>query len=234
MRREQAIDDYIDQVMAPLSGSRRMRADIAAELRTGLLDAVDASTQAGLSKAEATAAAIEDFGAPEEVAASFRPELSVCQARRLSAVLVVGGSVIGLLWMHAAQASDVGSGRPSAWAWLGAPPMPLVGAALAIAVSTALVTMAVSGPLTRWLPDRPRLVALAAAGGGLAVAATDLAILGLLLGRLVLAPGSLAPVPVAVAAMASLGRLALARRAAHCCVGCLHYPHLRALVPARD
>jgi hypothetical protein len=66
---------------------------------------------------------------------------------------------------------------------------PLAAGALAVTVWTALFTVAATGHLTRWLAFRARL-----------------------------APGTLAPAPVAAAAAASLIRLTLARRAGRRCL----------------
>jgi hypothetical protein len=149
----------------------RERAGILAELRGGLLDAVDAHRDAGWS----AAAAIEEFGDPGLIAAAFGPGLALGQARRVAVGLLVTGPVVGLLWATAATASHIGSRRAPPWHWVGALPgslmvFPLV-AAIAIAVWTALFTIAATGRATRWLPDRPRLApgTAAVAGFGAAV-----------------------------------------------------------------
>jgi hypothetical protein len=210
----QVIDAYLDQVGAALPGPPRARADIMAELRSGLLDAVDARRCAGLPMAAAAEAAITEFGDPKQVAASFRPELTVTRARRLAFSLAATAPPIGLLWLYAAQASQ----HTPPWQWTGAPPVLLTAAAFLIAVWTALATVAATGRLTRWLPYRPRIAAATAAAGGFGAAAADLLIFVLLAHQLAVAPGALAPVPVAAAAIASMARLAFARRAAHGCL----------------
>jgi hypothetical protein len=220
MTSDRAIDAYLDQVTAALAGPPRAHADITAELRTGLLDAAEAHRHAGLPAVTATEAAVNEFGDPRQLAAAFLPELTARQARRLAFTLVAAGTASGLAWAHAAQASDTGFRPGWTWKWLSAPPVPLAAAAFLIAILAALVVVATAGPLTRWLPDRPRIAAVAAATGG--SAAADLAILALLAIQLSTANDTLAPVPVAVAAIASLTRLAVAHRTA---LSCAHIAH---------
>ena len=64
------MEDYLAQVGARLPGPVRERADIIAELRGGLLDAVDAYRDAGLSAPDAAATAIEER-ARDEVDQAF-------------------------------------------------------------------------------------------------------------------------------------------------------------------
>jgi hypothetical protein len=217
------IGAYLDEVAAALPGPPRARADIMAELRGGLLDAVGAHRSAGLAAATAAEAAISEFGEPRQVAAAFRPELTAAQARRLALTLVATGPPIGLMWAHAALASHIGIRHALPWQWAGAPPLspaafPLAAAAFLIAVWAALATVAATGRLTRWLPAGPRIAAATAATAGFGAAAADLAIVALLGSQLVAAPGTLAPAPVTAAAIASLTRLTLARRAARRCL----------------
>jgi hypothetical protein len=100
--------------------------------------------------------------------------------------------------------------------------MPLALAALIVAGTVALIVLTPTGRLSRWLPQRPRLVAITAAGGGLGAAVADLAVFILLGVQLFLAPHNLAPAPVAIAALASFVRIALARHAARQCLNTAH------------
>ena len=217
------IEDYLGQVAAALPGPARARHDILAELRSGLQDAADAHHSAGLPAARAAEAAIGEFGDPGQVAAGFRSELALSQARRLALTLVATGPLIGLLWAAAARDSHLGISHAPPWHWAGAPPgspamFPLAGAALLVTVWAALVTVAATGRLTRWLPRRPRTAAATAAIAGFGAGAADLAIFALLASQLASAPATIAPAPVAAAAAASLTRLTLARRAARRCL----------------
>jgi hypothetical protein len=223
----QLIDAYLDQVDSALPGPRRARSGIMHELRSGLLDAVDAHSRAALPAATAAGAAISEFGDPRQVADAFRPELTITQARRLALALLATGPPIGLLWAHAAQASHIAIRHAPPWQWAGAPPLspaafPVAAAAFLIAVWTALATVAATGRLIRWLPARPRIAAATAATAGFGAAATDLAIIALLASQLAAAPGTLSPAPITAAAIASLTRLTLARRAARRCARAAH------------
>jgi HAAS len=217
------IDAYLGEVAAALPGPARLRNDIVAELRSGLLDAADAHGSAGLPPAPAAEAAIREFGSPGQIAAGFRPELAARQARLLAFTLIATGPLIGLLWAAAARASHIGIRPAPPWHWAGVPPaspavFPAVGAAFVITVWTALFTVAATGRLTRWLPIQPRIASTTAAVAGFGAVTADTAIFVLLASQLISAPARLAPAPVAAAALASLIRFTLARRAARRCL----------------
>jgi hypothetical protein len=217
------VEAYLGVVAAGLPGPRRARDDILAELRSGLLDAIEARRCAGLPARSATEAAISEFGDPRQVARSLRPHLAMTEARRTALTLAATGPVVGLLWTLAALASHVAIRHAPPWHWAGAPPLspaafPAAGTATLIVVTATLATIAVTGPLTRWLPASPRTAAATAATAGIGAAVADLAILALLASQLASAPATLAPFPVAAAAAASVTRLTLARRAAGRCL----------------
>jgi hypothetical protein len=227
----QVLDAYLREVTAALPGPARARADIVAELRSGLLDALDAHRGSGLTEPAAAAAATAEFGDPRQVAELFRPELAARHARRTALTLIPTGPLIGLLWAAAALASHIAVRQAPPWQWAGAPPgsaavFPLALAAVVIAIWAGLITVAAAGPLTRWLPRWPRLAPTTAAICGLAAMTADIALFALLASKLASTPGTLAPIPVTGAAIASLTRLAVARRAARCCLAA------RALLPA--
>jgi hypothetical protein len=218
-----AVESYLAEIAARLPGPGRSHAEILAELRSGLLDAADAHRSAGLAPARATRAAIREFGAPEQVADGFRAEIAARQARRLSAGLLAGGPLVGLLWIAAALASHLGMHLAPPWHWPDLPPplslgIRLVAVAIAAAAWAALLGMAATGRLTRWLPARPRHGPTVAVIAGFGAAGADLVLLALVAGLLALAPGKLAPLPIALAAAASLARLTLATRAARRCL----------------
>jgi hypothetical protein len=218
-----AAEAYLREVAATLPGPRWARSDIVAELSSGLLDAIDAHRSAGLAVRAATEAAITEFGDPRQVARAFRPHLAMIQARRTALALAVTGPLVGLLWAAAALASHITFRQAPPWQWAGIPPLapaafPAIAAALLVVVTSALATIAATGRLTRWLTAGPRIAAATAATAGFAAIAADLGILALLASQLTSAPGTLAPLPVAVAAAASLTRLTLARQAAFSCL----------------
>jgi hypothetical protein len=221
--RSPAIDAYLAEVAATMPGPARARNDILAELRSGLLDATDAHCSAGLPADAAASAAVAEFGEARQVTDAFRPQMAMNQARRVALTLIVTGPLVGLLWVTAALASHVTIRHDPPWQWTGAPPLssavfPAVGAALLLVVWSALTTIAATGRLTRWLPAGPRIATTTAATAGFGAIAVDLAVLALLASQLASAPDTLAPLPVAAAAAASLTRLALARRAARKCL----------------
>lgn len=220
---EQLVDAYLAQVASRLPGPARPRGGIIAELHAGLLDAADAHRDAGLPADSAAAAAVAEFGHPRQVADAFRPGLASSQARHVALTLLATGPLIGVLWAATALASHIGIRPAPPWQWAGAPPasiagFPLFAAALAMAVWTALLTVAATGRLSRWLPRRPRLAPGTAALAGLGTAAADLALLALLASQIAAAASTLAPAPAAAAALASLTRLTLAGRAARRCL----------------
>src|ERR1035441_6410050 len=209
----QLVEDYLAEVGARLPGPARERAGIIAELRGGLLAAVDAYRVAGLDPADmadAAAAAIGEFGDPGRIAAAFGPGPALSQARRVAPTPPVTGQLDGLVWGTAATASHIGSRHVPPWHWVGALPGSLMvfplAAAIAIAVWTALFTIAATGRATRWLPDRPRLAPGTAAVAGFGAAAADVALFVLLASQLTVAPGALAAAPAAAAAAASADR----------------------------
>jgi hypothetical protein len=219
----QPIESYLAQVAAELPGPTRTRADIIAELRSGLLDATDAHRRAGLTRPAAAQAAVDEFGHPTQVAAAFRPGIAASQARHVAITLLVTGPLMGLLWAVAARASHIGARAAPPWQWAHVPPaapiaFPLIAAVFFITIWTALTTLAATGRLTRWLPDHPRLAPTTAAIAGFGAATADVILLATLASQLATAPAKLAAAPIALAAAASTTRLILARRAGRRCL----------------
>lgn len=121
------------------------------------------------------------------------------------------------------RGSHIGVRAAPPWQWAGAPPaapiaLPLIAALLLITVWTALIALAASGRLTRWLPHRPRLAPTAAAIAGFGAATVDVILLATVASQLATAPATLAAAPIALAAAASTTRLILARRAGRRCL----------------
>src|SRR5688572_16599638 len=85
--RPETIDGYAGLLAGALRGPRRLRDDLVTEARDGLVDATEAYRARGLDRAAAERAAVVDFGPVAEIAAAYRPELALAQARR-SAVLL--------------------------------------------------------------------------------------------------------------------------------------------------
>jgi hypothetical protein len=214
-----AAERYLAEIAAQLPGSRRARSGIVAELRSGLLDAMDAYRSSGLPACDAVQAAISEFGDPAQVADGFRTEIAAGLARRAAVAVLVTGPLVGALWIVIAVASHV---APH-WQWANLSPglkagVPLVAIAAAVTAGGALFGIAATGRLTRWLPALPRLAPAAAAVAGFGAIGADalgLALLGL---QLATAAAMLSPWPAAAAATASIARLLFARRATRRCL----------------
>jgi hypothetical protein len=214
-----AIDRYLAEVQANLPGSAGHRSAILTELRSGLLDAMDAHASAGLVPVEAARAAVREFGDPVTVARGFRAEIAARTARRVAVGVLVSGPLVGLLWIITAAASQL----TPRWHLSGLSPgiqvgLVLVAAAAAATAICALLGVATTGRLTRWFSVRPGQAPAAAAAAGLSAVWADGLGLALLTIQLAVAPGKLSPVPAAAAAAASIIRLTLARRAARRCL----------------
>jgi hypothetical protein len=217
------VEGYLAEVTARLPGPSRAHAGIVAELRSGLLDATDAHRSAGLPPAQAALAAIREFGDPAQVAAGFGAEIAASQARRVAITLLVTGPLVGLLWIVTAGASHLHIHLALPWQPPGPSPglgvgIHLVAVAAGVTAGAAILGIATTGQLTRWLPARPRRAPTAAAVAGFGAVSADGLGLALLAAQLATVPGKLSPVPAAAAAAASLARLILARRAAHHCL----------------
>jgi len=223
------VEGYLAAVTARLPGPPRAHADIVAELRSGLLDATDAHRSTGLPPPQAALAAIREFGDPAQIAAGFSAELAASQARRVAVALLVTGPLVGLLWIATAMASHLDLGIRLALPWHWTSPTPGLGAAIhlaavlvavavAVTASAAILGIATTGRLTRWLPARPRRAPAAAAVAGFGAVSADGLGLALLAAQLATAPGELSPALATTAAAASLARLLLARRAARNCL----------------
>jgi hypothetical protein len=218
-----AVEGYLAEITARLPGPARARAAVVAELRSGLLDAADAHRSAGLPAAQAALAAIREFGDPAQVAIGFRAEIAASQARRVAVCLLVTGPLVGLMWLATAAASHIGIRLAPPWQWTGQSPglsvgTDLVAVAVGVTAWAAILGIATTGRLTRWLPARPRRAPTAAAVAGFGAVSADGLGLALLAAQLATAPGKLSPVLAATAAAASLARLLLARRAARHCL----------------
>jgi hypothetical protein len=214
-----AVTDYLAAIAAQLPGPPSARVAVTDELRDGLLEALQTHQARGCSQAEATAAAIAEFGDPHTVAAAFGPELGAVQARRVALALLVTGPLVGLAWIAAVVVNALPPWRHQLIGpWLA---LPLVGLALAVAGPALGLTVAATGRLGRRLGrvvDRATLPPTAAAVAALAAVVADLTLLGILTGHALTSPGSYVWAPIIVAASASLTRVTLAGRAARRCL----------------
>jgi hypothetical protein len=186
-----------------------------AELEDGLWTAAMAHHASGLLPQEAATAAVAEFGDPDTVGTGFGPELAAASGRRAGLALLTTGPLVGSCWLLLAAAT---------WRWTGREPpaalglvAALVGVVLVVAIPAAVLSVAVSGRLSRWLPTGPKVGATAAAVAASACVAGDLVLVGGLLTLTVLAGGLSWPAAV-LAAGASSTRLSLAGLAARRCL----------------
>nr|WP_221382042.1 permease prefix domain 1-containing protein [Actinoplanes polyasparticus] len=165
---------YLDDLGTKLPGPRRHRSQILVELRDGLDVATDAHLAAGMTTERAQAAAVAQFGSPQEVADAFAGELTTTYARRVVATYIATGPLVGIWWLLLLHPNPWQTGPIAIIAAI--PVLPLI----AIAIVVAGGTLATTGRLMRWLPETsPRGAAAATmAVAGVSVAA-DLTMIGL-------------------------------------------------------
>ena len=126
----------------PAPGPPSARAAVTDELRDGLLEALQTHQGHGCSQAEATAAAIAEFGDPDTVATAFGPELGAVQARRVASACWSPGRWSG--WPGSPRSWSTPCRHQLIGPWLA---LPLVGLALAVAGPALGLTVAATG---RW------------------------------------------------------------------------------------
>jgi hypothetical protein len=220
------LEGWLAAVAARLPGLARTRRAVVAELRDGLHEGLSAHQARGLAPIPAAEATLAEFGDPGQVAHAFAPELAVAYARRVALTLARTGPLLGALWVTALAASPLSKPvmadavAPWRWQWLPGPwaGLPLVGLILIVGIPAAVLAVALSGRLSRWLPTSLRHAPTAAAAAALAGMTVDLTLLGMLSVQALIAPSQLAGGPAILAAAASLARLALAVRAARHCL----------------
>jgi hypothetical protein len=209
------IDAYLADLSSRLIGAPAVRVAILAELQDGLWTATATHHARGLLPEKAARAAVAEFGDPVTVAAGFGPELAAATGRRVGLGLLTTGPLVGASWLLLVATTLRWTGQqPPAALGLAAP---LVGLVLVIAVPAAVLSVAASGRLSRWLPTGHQVAASAAAVAASACVAGDLVLLTGLLASTVLAGGVAWPAAL-LAAGASSVRLSLAGRAARRCL----------------
>jgi hypothetical protein len=223
---DRLLEDWLAAVAARLPGLSRTRRAVVMELRDGLHEALDAHRVRGLDPVPAAQASLVEFGDPGQIARAFAPELAAAHARRVALTLVRTGPLLGALWITALLASPLSTppmadpAAPWRWPWPQGPwaGLPVLGLVLLIGVPAAVLAVAATGRLSRWLPAGPRVAPTAAAAAALAGMTVDLALLGMLSAQAFISPRQLAWTPATAAAAASLIRLALAGRATRRCL----------------
>jgi hypothetical protein len=207
---EPAVDRYMAGLATRLPGPSRIRSQIVAELRDGLLEAICERRQAGLGHGQAVRLALEEFGDPQTVSSAFLPELSAARARRVVWGLLLASPIIVALWMSAASVMPEQASNGSV-NWLSTH---LPGALLILATAGCAVwAIAATGQVSCWLRLSPGGSVRGAAAISRLTALADAAALLMLATRLIGFPGPTHLVALAAAMAASLTRLVVASRA---------------------
>ncbi|GIJ77306.1 hypothetical protein SAMN05443287_105191 [Micromonospora phaseoli] len=140
------VEEHLRQLASRLRGPRRLRADLLTEARHGLLDAVEAYRENGLSSREASRQAVLEFGTPEQLAPAYQAELAVAALRGLSLRVVAFASAAAIAGDLTWRGSSWSDGpRPPAgylllsqsvnWIWAGAFLLGLAGLVLVTATA---------------------------------------------------------------------------------------------------
>lgn len=203
-RADAAIDDYLTRLASELPGPSSARAAAIEEVRDGLLEATAGHIARGSSPPIAAMQAVTEFGPPVTVARAFAPEIATTQARRVLAGLLVTGPLVGVWWLLVLTSL---TWPPQARAlWTAIPALPLI----AVAVAAAVVILATTGSLIRWLPETTPERALGAATAiAVGCIVGDLTVLATLAIRITTSPWHAPVVLAAIAVTASLCRIAL-------------------------
>jgi hypothetical protein len=202
-----ALTAYLSDVATNLSGPRRRRERILAELRDGLDHAVDHHTAAGLPEDRAVATAIDEFGRPRIVADAFAAELAVAHARHTVAWYIATGPLVGIWWLLLLNPRPWHTGVLALLAAI--PVVPLI----VVAIGTAAGTFATTGRLMRWLPEAGPRRALAATITVAALALVGDLIVIVLYGRSVLPVWPLGTIAVTASLIRMVCGITTVRRA---------------------
>lgn len=89
---------YVDDLGRCLRGPRRPKADLLAEARGSLIDAVCAREERGVPADVAQRQAIAEFGAIAEIAPGYQAELAVAQGRRTGVLILAVFLTQCFLW----------------------------------------------------------------------------------------------------------------------------------------
>lgn len=210
-----AIEGLLSSVGARLPGPMRPRAEILAELRDGLLAAVEANERKGLEHGEAVQLALRQFGDASTLAASFWPEMAAARARRMVLALSATAPVVVALWASAARSRGSGSERglfDGGQAHLAAALLVLAG------IGCGIWTVVATSRILRWAQIGPQMLLLgAAATGGIAIVA-DVAVLSILALPLASFSGPIHQLVLGAAVLATGTRLVVTSRASWSCL----------------
>ncbi|GAA1811197.1 hypothetical protein GCM10009835_33280 [Planosporangium flavigriseum] len=148
---ERRIDEYVAGLSRRLTGPRRAKVDLLAEVRDGLVDAAEAYADAGLPPSEAVARALADFGDHRQLAADYQAELAAAQGRRTALLVAIVMPVLmlvsRLLWTDSLSAAS--GPPPVSWHLVVAYTLDVL---QVTAVIMALLTLLGYGWGSRYLP----------------------------------------------------------------------------------
>ena len=163
---EAVVDRRLHELSARLHGPNRLKADLLAEARHALEDAVEAYRDGGLPRAEAQRRAVAEFGSDAQLVPGFQAELAVGALRGLALRTLV----VAVVLIAAGDLTWQGS------SWSGGPPPPqsylLLSASLngiwGVVAALALIALLV-GPLAArwgspWLVRSARLIGFGLTG----------------------------------------------------------------------
>jgi hypothetical protein len=191
------IDSYLADLGARLHGPAHARREALEEIRTDLVDSVEQLTKRGMPEADAARSAVSELGSAAIVADAFAGELAIAHARRMLRILLITGPIVGI-WWFILLAPDEWASYPGMLI-AAIPALPIVAAA----VATAIVVLATTGSLIRWVPEAtPFRTVILASLVGLSCIVGDITVLSALLIRAV--TGSTAALPIGIAAVAVL------------------------------
>ena len=204
------VDRYLTEMAEVLVAPAPERMAVVREIGDGLTETIAGYRALGLPEEEAMSAAVAEFGEPRVVAAAVQAELGVRQARRSALALMASGPVVGIAWLAGAAVTSLSPARHQMFALLWA--LPLVGAAIIVAVPVLVGTLVATGRAGLRLALPPRLPPTAVTIASVAAVTADvtmLTIAGLYLAITSATPGW----PLVPAVVASLVRICLATRA---------------------
>ncbi|MGV9370585.1 permease prefix domain 1-containing protein [Micromonospora tulbaghiae] len=163
---EAVVDRRLHELSARLHGPNRLKADLLAEARHALEDAVEAYRDGGLPRAEAQRRAVAEFGSDSQLVPGFQAELAVGALRGLALRTLV----VAVVLIAAGDLTWQGS------SWSGGPPPPqsylLLSTSLngiwGVVAALALIALLV-GPLAArwgspWLVRSARLIGFGLTG----------------------------------------------------------------------
>jgi HAAS len=209
-----SVESFLSALAAQLPGPSKDRAAILAELNDGLLEATKSYQRAGLDRAQAIELALREFGDPQILAGSFRPELLVTRGRRSALTLLTAAPIVLALWIAAARTRAA----TQASRLFDSPTDHITAALLLLAfTATGMGALLMSGRLTRWLALPARASAMSAAAMGVITVISDLTAVGVLGVRLATYAGTIHMLLLAAAMTSSCAGAYLGARVSRSC-----------------